>query len=406
MHDRDVIRRHDVIRSKCQARARYDHRRRNRRQYVQYQQRHQRQLHRRHQHKQMSMGVEQVPTGIEQEQQDPWLHVGVVITVLVDPSNSNTRLEVSQISAQHEYARLVFTGGNVDELSRFPSNAGGPAGNAKIVIEPANINDDSSTVVRYVDTASNQMLNGLTGCIDAAETVLGADAIVPNVVNIYYGQLVNGLLGEAVVTGNVMCVTSGAVGAPWRRGYGNELYNGGATFVHELGHVFGLLHTFDNLPTQCSSPLISDLPGQFTPNLSAALDYNTATKKWQLVNDNRQYDCEGVIIPDFGAPPYSCVSALGLDCGGEYTHEAGWSYMDYTADMTMIAFSSVQCSVMRASMLANEMLFVTIGGGPGDNTASLTTENSKPAWAIAVVVISAVALLTAVIVLVVLLRKK
>ena len=45
-----------------------------------------------------------------------------------------------------------------------------------------------------------------------------------------------------------------------------ELYNKGLTLVHEIGHYFGLIHTFSYRGTCIDGDMISDTPTEMTPN--------------------------------------------------------------------------------------------------------------------------------------------
>lgn len=107
-------------------------------------------------------------------------------------------------------------------------------------------------------------------------------------------------------------------------------YNRGGTCIHEVGHYFGLFHTFDG--GNCTAGTDGDV------DISGPCDVNDTPVQ--------QNSSGGVINVT------NCASAP-QDCAGNY--HAFYSYMDYTDDVSMAMFTADQSLAMNWN--ANQMPF-------------------------------------------------
>ncbi len=105
-------------------------------------------------------------------------------------------------------------------------------------------------------------------------------------------------------------------------------YNTGGTTIHEFGHYFGLLHTFDAFACATDGDMMTPGPCEITDT------------------PNQQSDTGGVITVT------NCVDAP-QSCPGQY--HAFYSYMDYTDDVSMAMFTADQSLAM--NWQANNMTF-------------------------------------------------
>jgi hypothetical protein len=310
------------------------------------------------------------------------LAVHCVYTVLTDTN----QLDKRRIAAQHEYLSDCLHATNVEQLAKTPywfEDGGDPE------IELTY----SILETRMIPINSGTSFSSLSSVLRFSDGAIGSDqTVLPHVINIYVAPLSGGLLGEAMIDGNVMVIDTGTLGSPGVPGTGNSKYSGGATAVHEIGHVFGLPHTFDN-PSTCTRTF-ADVPSQVEPNEIAALIYDSSTDRWDITNDNRERDC-------LTGTTTSCVTSLKLDCDAEpFEHECAFCYMDYSDDDTMLLFSIAQSEAMRRSVLTNPLITVIISGLATHN------KNEIPLWSQITTVVMVIVVLVFLVLSVTFFRKK
>lgn len=156
----------------------------------------------------------------------------------------------------------------------------------------------------------------------------------------------DGLLGWAYLPGNfpenykqnLVCVAAGSLPQ------GDiQTYNKGDTLTHEIGHFFGLYHTFNQGGTPCTEggdDGVSDTPFEASPGYECNMDRDT------------------------------CPSDPGTD--------PLWSYMDYTDDDCMNRFSRGQVERMRDSLGLYKPILVSNSNGGGNPNPATTTAAPAP----------------------------
>ena len=145
---------------------------------------------------------------------------------------------------------------------------------------------------------------------------------------VFITSLEGDLLGESEVSGGTMVIDCETVGGSTYPGTLPQ-YNLGLTMVHEMGHMFGLVHNFDSPCTVT----YSDVPVQKQPNTVARFVGGDAT------DDNQWIHCSGT-------PSVACSSAPCTDPSLGF--EQFMNVMDYGSDDDLIMFSKEQCVVMRS----------------------------------------------------------
>lgn len=313
-----------------------------------------------------------------------------------DANDSTQNLRSGLLWAQHHQSLVSGTATNRD-LERLPSSGFWKftAGSANVVPVPADFRQlrfvrlsvgESATgtsdydvvycplldTVPWADT--NQSTSPLTYYYAA---LLAAFPDLPLTASTHQHVIVaplgDSVLGQAVFVGNYLVADSQTVGGPALAGLRAQ-YNRGKTVDHEAGHNWGLPHTFPS-DAQCpDSNVIGDLVPQKLPNYDFQL-VQTGGGQWTGANGNRSADCQSMAAvgggtwveandatqADAAAFPRGChtcpsvaVSVSGCTmCQTEGQGEAGYSYMDYSEDDALVAFSPLQCAEIRAVLTEN-----------------------------------------------------
>lgn len=233
----------------------------------------------------------------------------------------------NRILSAHQTLEKAFTASNNAELQKVPSNQMYPwkerIGNPDIHFETPSI--------EYPEFEALTMKDGDSPLEVYSEIV----PELPDFVNVYVGNTVNNLLGEAVLRGKKLFVYHACLGGIKYPG-DLEYYNQGKTLIHEIGHVFGLDHPF----SECDV-LKYDIPAQINPNYNGELFLSE--KGWDCRFDNKYLDR---------------IDNKERSCNIE-TNEMFLNYMDYAKDEFSIMFTNSQAAFMH-DYVANQLYTIRV----------------------------------------------
>eukprot|EP00948_MAST-09A_sp_MAST-9A-sp1_P002765 g2765.t1 len=141
---------------------------------------------------------------------------------------------------------------------------------------------------------------------------------------------------------NYLFIAAETIGCPSQKNGVSELYGSGKTLIHEMGHVFGLLHIFDE--DEC----VSDTPPQVESNMDTDIYFDPktglkSTTKTAMVLSGNRWDVEGV--------NNTWASAImGIDECHHGMCEMFCNYMDYAPDECLWCFTKDQTEKMHATI--------------------------------------------------------
>jgi len=192
--------------------------------------------------------------------------------------------------------------------------------------------------------------------------------------NVWIAPLGASPLGQAVFAGNHLILNTDAVGGPTVAG-ARANFSLGKTLPHEVGHCWGLPHTFTENGTCTAENAVSDLNPQKLPNYDFRLFQHPTTGQWTGEKCNRWYDCsllaglasstawtDGRDVSDAQNQfPWSCMSCTKsgatqddpfcAPCLQAGQGEVACSFMDYPYDPYLIMFSAVQADIMTETLV-------------------------------------------------------
>ena len=288
--------------------------------------------------------------------------MGVNIQYFVIYNTDDENIPLENIWAQHLTLNRDFNMKNTD-IKQVPSsgnyNFASNIGNPQIAFLPFSESlstQDLAHSVHRVETTKESLED-----VDEVEILLKASGfnLQNNNLRVYICRLKDNTLGQAIVFSDAVMVDFRTVGGTECPGpasfYG---YNTGRTATHEIGHVFGLPHTFLENGTcregQASADGLTDIPIQKYPNYDAYLRLDKEGNS-DGVMCNYYKDIHNIsVLSTTGdiTAPYSCVDM----------YEMFFNFMDYGDDFTAIMFSKTQASAMRTYLLETNLLDVTILG--------------------------------------------
>ena len=272
------------------------------------------------------------------------LYLGVQYYVIYWDHIDNVSLE--HIRAQHKSINDDFAKENQD-IIKVPSTTLYPftnvVGTANINLLPSVLEEEN--IIRIRSSAiPSQGFDDISNVIQFINLYTSMHVPLNGVMNIYICPLSSRLLGQAYLFSNQCMVDTGTVGSRSLLGsHPRGEYAGGRSATHELGHSYGLPHTFQE---NCKSDF-ADIPVQKNPNYTAVLE--EVDGQWTGRLDNRFRDCHS---PDYDnlpiSRPYSCQQDYSCGLG---PYEMFMNFMDYGSDSIMIMFTIDQISAMRKFVL-------------------------------------------------------
>ena len=289
---------------------------------------------------------------------------------------------LEQIQAQHNLINRVCNREHVEELQTVPTNSY-YANFASVIDKPWNIRflpidrplseDDierhvisENTVFSHIDEITRQPNN----------------YIKPGVLNCYITKLKDNLLGQAYVARDpgIFVIDIGTVGGVDSngnivRGTGVIHYDTGKTAIHEIGHCFGLEHTFYET-CEPDEYLYDDIPLQKHPNYDAIITQNL-DGEYIGANDNRYWDCNapGVTSRFNFESPFSCIDST--DCSNENSsYEMFFNVMDYGSDALCLVFTHTQVATVRNFLIMTDMYIQKEDLEPNNNNKN-TDDDSQ-----------------------------
>jgi hypothetical protein len=291
------------------------------------------------------------------------LYVRVLYTVITGPGEDV--LPIDRLRAQHVVVSDDFAARNAD-LANVPATGRygfrGRVGTADVQFLPL----DPASLVYGTDHV-RQLLGpaAFSGIAEAAAFAPPRDGWL----NVYVNGLEGNVLGQAYVGSNLCTVRTDTVGGPEDFEPDFPLYGMGRTLTHEVGHVFGLRHSF----TGNCTPDFADIPAQRLPNFEAEMDDIPS----DTALDNHYRDCNAPLYPLPGeTPPYSCSA----DCAADY--EMFFNFMDYGNDRNAVMFTTLQAVAMRQYVLGSDL-----GATPGSEPVPADKSTSVVAWVVYVLVL-------------------
>ena len=261
-------------------------------------------------------------------------------------------IELTKLQGQHDIINACLNGLNESQSKipktgkyAFSDRVGVPA----VVFLPENSKNLSDKLITRLSCSEDfkslqEVVDFLKGKgVELSETTL----------NIIIAPL-HGILGQTTLGQNVTVVDGGTVGTQLQPGKRME-FGQGMTLVHELGHVFGLTHTWNSSK---ATVILSDIPIQRYPNHTFRFSSNEYTGEADAMMCNRMRDCQraqGVKDMDIKgkAGPYSWLSTL--ECDSEM-FEMGCNFMDYASDENMAMFTKTQAQIIRGCVLDSKYM--------------------------------------------------
>ncbi|MEX2595626.1 MAG: M43 family zinc metalloprotease [Salibacteraceae bacterium] len=276
---------------------------------------------------------EQIAT--EGREEFPQITVPVVVHVLYREEENNISIE--QIQSQIDVLNRDFAALNGD-LDKVPEVFRNLAAGANIQFALAD-----------KDPQGN-FTNGITRNMTTVENI-GTETLYhrperggvepwpqPHYLNVWVCELEGNALGFAILPSAKMSERDGIVMSP--RAFGTlgtvtPPYNHGRTFVHEVGHYFGLRHLWGEDDQSCNSTdYIDDTPAQLKEN-------------------------------------FGCKSFPSFSCLNEANGDMFMNYMDYGNDTCMLFFTKRQVELMHLVLLTNRRTLFHSSGVTGVNDEKL-----------------------------------
>jgi len=261
-------------------------------------------------------------------------------------------IELTKLQGQHDIINACFNGLNESQSKipktgkyAFSDRVGVPA----VVFLPENSNNLSEKLITRVSCQNDfQSLQEVVDFLKGERMEL-----LETNVNIIIAPL-RGILGQTTLGQNVTVVDGGTVGTDLNPGTRME-FGQGMTLVHELGHVFGLTHTWNSSK---ATVILSDIPIQRNPNHTFKFTLNEYTGEADAMMCNRMRDCQraqGAKDMDIKgkAAPYSWITALECD---KEMFEMGCNFMDYASDENMAMFTKTQAQIIRGCVLDSKYM--------------------------------------------------
>ena len=315
------------------------------------------------------------------------LSVKIVYHILSDPNVPDSYITIDRLKQQHIILNQCFLRQNAKN-AETPTVFTNSIGNPLLTFAPANLDDltEESDYVERHNTSRGREFTGIADILSYLNNLNHYDATIKGALNVYICVLAGNILGQAYISGNQACVDYGTVGSFDMPGSING-YSHGVTLVHEVGHSMGQEHTFgESIRSQCQADrLVYDIPRQFSTN--ATMTLQNALGIWATSGENRELDCDGIIVKADGNTnaPFSCVNQLpSYDCGNP-SPEFGFSFMDYARDEYMTTFSGGQSELIRERLLVNNNnLDVSLLDGTPLFTSG--DDDKLPLWAIITIV--------------------
>lgn len=145
-----------------------------------------------------------------------------------------------------------------------------------------------------------------------------------------------------------------------------SVYTHGRTASHEFGHMFDLLHVWDERPGGGS--LVSDLPCTCAPTYGDGLDNSQRANAISAMCGSLPCDPATVYPPSASFPALPDYAAFYMN------------FMDYGTDETLVAYSNDQCETMSAALdNARSFLdYIVSSSTAPTKPLNLTVANSLP----------------------------
>lgn len=256
----------------------------------------------------------------------PTITVPIVVHVLYRTEEQNISME--QIHSQIDVLNRDFAGLNAD-LDKVPEPFRALAGSTKIRFQLADQDPDG------------RFTNGVTRTQTTVENI-GSQAIYhrperggiapwprPHYLNVWICELEGNALGFAILPSAQMSERDGIVMSHTAFGTSGTVrapYDHGRTFVHEVGHYFGLRHLWGSDDASCTSTdYVNDTPVQLKEN-------------------------------------FGCKDFPSFSCNNEDFGDMFMNYMDYGNDTCMLFFTQQQVALMHLVLMTNrKTLFHSMG---------------------------------------------
>jgi hypothetical protein len=299
-------------------------------------------------------------------------HLESLIESRLNPDFSASNADISEKLGD-------LRGSYATDFSQTALTTSGTIGNARIQFYLAkglaggNIRTvAASSLVAFGLHETSGYVNGngtqITDAQDLYDALVAASPLAPQCMNLYITTLATGLLGFAFVNTNVGCFdwTTIGQGVNGNLTYANTFANG-RTITHELGHAFGLPHTFDG-----AGDGFADTPAQINPNYDATFVTGwkvTATIAGEAAGDSAgealAMSADGTRLV-VGAP--SRDTASGTVANGGYVRVFDWNGSAWVPVGDPIE-----------GTVADERLGASVAiGGVGNNTIAVGSREMTP----------------------------